>query len=200
MSGRALVICLITSALIAGCGGDDANNQASGTTTTTTQPAGNDLASRALKSGELKGFEPTGPGDTANSPRDWLSLTSDTTIDPDTYAKRGFVAGYLVDLQSSDGTAGQSMVVQFKTPAQAQAEVTRYSKPVPGTDTTPFPVAGIPTAKGFTAKGQTVGDHVDFTKGSYFYGVGRVRKPASAKESRDSVIAAAKRQYARVPD
>lgn len=201
MSGRALIVVFVTATLVAGCGGDD--DKSGSSATTSTQPpasrSSSDLASRALKAGELKGFEPAGPGATANSPEDWLTLTSDTTIEQAEYAKSGFVRGYKLDLQTSDGTAGQSLVIQFKTPAQAQAEVTRYSKPTPGTDTTPFRLSGIPTAKGFTAEGQTVGDNVGFTKGAYFYGVGRVREPASAKQSRDSVIAAAKREYARVP-
>ena len=76
----------------------------------------------------------------------------------------------------------------------------RYSKPIPGIDTTPFPVPGIPGAKGFTARGTPAGDNVAFSKGSYFYAIARQR-PAdlSAKESRATVIAAARNLHARVP-
>jgi hypothetical protein len=210
VSRRALVIGLVAAAVIAGCGGDDDEEQAGGSDATTRQttprePAAepaSDLAARALREGELQGFEPTGSDATEDDARSWLTLIDDSTVGAKEYAKSGFVAGLKRDLESTEepGIYGLNLVVQFGAAAQAVAEVARYIKSTPETETIPFPVSGLPGAEGFTAKGATVGDNVAFSKGSYFYEVGRVRQPdLTAKESRATVIAAAKTLHARVP-
>lgn len=210
MSGRALLVGVVAAAAIAGCGGDDGEEQAGGsgattTQTTPTEPAAepaSDLAARALRAGELKGFEPTGPGVAEDDPRSWLTLIDDSTADAKEYAKSGFIGGFKRDLESTGETGihGLNLVVQFGTAAQAVREVARYSRPIPGTEITPFRVLGVPGARGFTAEGTAVGDNVAFSKGSYFYAIGRQRPPElSAKESRAAVIAAAKTLHARVP-
>jgi hypothetical protein len=206
MSRRVLVIGTVATALIAGCGGDDDEKQTEASKGTTTQETtaedGTRLAGRALKAGELKGFEPTGRDTGEDDARSWLDLNQDTTVEPDEYAKRGFVAGFKRDLVSTKDPdiPGLSVVVQFETAAQAAAEVTRYSKSTPEFPTKPFPVPGIQGAKGFTASGTTTGDNVAFSKGAYFYEIGRVRPPdLSAKQSGATVIAAARTLRARVP-
>ena len=206
MLRRALVNGVVAAALIAGCGGDEDEKQAEGSSATTTQErtaeTASDLSARSLRAGELKGFEPTGVGVPEDDARKWLTLTDDSTAEPDEYAKSGFIAGFKRDLQSTEepGIAGLNLVIQFGTAAEAAAEVARYSEPVPGMDTTPFRVRGLPGAKGFTVQGTTVGDNVAFSKGAYFYAIGRVRRPGlTAKESRATVIAAAKTLHARVP-
>jgi hypothetical protein len=201
MPGRALVIGVIAATLVAGCGSGGGKTSTSVTTPTATTPgaakATSELAPRSLRAGELKGFGPVGPGTTETDAQGWLSLIGDATIDAAKYTKSGFVAGFKRDLQSG-GVPGQSLVVKFRAAPQAAAEVIRYSRSVPGS--TYFPVPGLPGAKGLTARGQTTGDNVAFSKGAYFYAVGRVRQRGlGAKESRATVIAAAKSLRARVP-
>jgi hypothetical protein len=201
MRGRVLVIGAIAAAVAAGCGGGGDHTSTSLTTPGASTPAdanaAGDLAPRALKEGELAGFDPVDEGVAKADAQGWLTLIGDSSIGGKRYAKRGFVAGLKRDLQSGE-VAGQSLVVRFHTPRQAAAEVNRYIKSVPGS--TVFPVPELPGAKGLTARGQTTGDNVAFSKGAYFYAVGRVRPHSlSATKSRASVIAAAKSLHDRVP-
>jgi hypothetical protein len=105
---------------------------------------------------------------------------------------------------ASGGTSGLSMVEQFRSQAGARAELAEVVKQFktsipPPARATPFPVPGIPSARGLAATGDT-GANVAFTKGSYYYLVGAAGPPPGAQSAptRATVIAAAQHLYHRV--
>jgi hypothetical protein len=196
MRTRELAACLAATALIGACGGDEAGT----TATTAAKPAataaadsGADLQRFAV-SDELDGFSPTGDGTVETDPDVWLTLNGDTSITPEQLAKAGFVAGLRRDLRADDGMFGVSLVSEFKTPEQAQAELERATRSTDDQKNTPFEVPGLEGAVGFSSEGGggAVGDNVAFVRDDRLIAVGRMRDPEmSADESQATVIAAA---------
>lgn len=187
---------LAATVLIGGCGGEDAQT----TATTAAEPAasvaagsGADLQRFAVGD-ELDGFSATDEGTVETDPDVWLTLNGDTSITADELANAGFVAGLRRDLRSDDGMFGLSLVSEFTTSGQAQAELERSTRSTDGQEGTLFDVPGIEGAVGYASEGGGgAGDNVAFVRDNRLIAVGRMRDPdMSAKESQATVIAAAR--------
>ncbi|MGH2914357.1 MAG: hypothetical protein ACRDMX_05165 [Solirubrobacteraceae bacterium] len=118
--------------------------------------------------------------------------------------REGFAAAVSENLTaraSGGGVAALSIVEQFRSPRGARSELVaniRQDRTAsPGAQFEPFPVAGIPAARGFGYSG-TQAANVAFTKGSYYYLVGAAGPPSGSASARALVTAAAQRLYHRV--
>jgi hypothetical protein len=106
--------------------------------------------------------------------------------------KDGFAGGIFEQLRwQARNIEGLSMVVQLGSPAAARKYLTMYN----GLHT-PFPVAGIPGARGFGDQG---GINIVFADGDYAYLVGAGWRPGSTHAvTKVQLLAAAKLLYRRV--
>jgi len=172
------------------------------------------LRERVLRTGELKGFKPTGVPTTYTRARFWVSngtgLTRLEVAARTARLKReGFkavVTQLLVPTRGSNDRGGFSWAMQLKSAAAARNElsaVLRYSategKGI-GRRFKAFRVAGIPRASGFRlTKPGIVSDNVVFADGPFVYFVGaRWEAYARRPPARTTLVAAARALYKRV--
>ena len=197
-----LAAAALAALVLASCGGSGASSSSS-----TASAAANALPpgvrGRVLLAGELAGMQPQGTPAVAGDPSSWLAVESVAPSHRAAEAARlerlGFVAAVREPLSGENGgqQAGISLVEQFRTASAARAElaVEYRQNATSGGQLTPFPVPGIPGARGFELSGQGgSGSNVVFTKGPYLYVVGE----AAEAPSRAAVLAAAQHLYARV--
>lgn len=205
---------LLVALVVAGCGGGNGgsdNAQAPASGSKTTKPTGKaayGLGPHLAAPGELEGFTPSEIR-SSNKPIDWLSLGG---LAPEGYRKEarrleslGFVAGANEQLQPTGESAAQgvSIVERLKSPAAAKSEfltqVERSKKSSSGRFV-PFPVSGVPGAKGFDLPGpKSSGHNVAFTDGSYYHLIGTGwAKGEKNPPTRAGVIAAAQSLYKRL--
>ena len=204
-SRRVLLVGVVASVVLAGCGGSShepstaatSARAATASTTTTAATPASGIASRVLASDELPGFK--GSHTTVyNTASGWLAAETGATQVAASQTKPltrlGFVAAAREDLTGPGGRDGLSLVEQFKTPGGARSELANelstFKATAPGYQ--PFPVAGIPGARGYAAEGP--GLNLAFASGDYYYLVGEF-VPAVSASSEATLIAAAKRLY-----
>jgi hypothetical protein len=204
---------LLVALLLAGCGGgnggsDNAQAPASGSKAKPARKAAYGLGPHLVAPGELQGFTPSEIR-SSNKPIDWLSLGG---LAPEGYRKEsrrlkslGFVAGANERLQSTGESAaeGVSIVERFKSPAAAKSEFqtqVERSKTSSAGRFVPFPVPGVPGAKGFDLPGpKSSGHNVAFTDSSYYHLIGTGwAKGEKDPPTRAGVIAAAQSLYKRL--
>jgi len=172
------------------------------------------LRERVLRTGELRGFKPSGAPTTYTRPRFWVSngtgLTRVEVAARTARLKReGFkavVTQLLVPTRGSNDRGGFSWAMQLKSAAAARNErsaVLKYSategKGI-GHRFRAFRVTGIPGAGGFRlTKPGVVSDNVVFADGAFVYLVGaRWEAYARRPPARTTLIAAARALYKRV--
>jgi hypothetical protein len=219
-----LYVCVTLA--VAGCGGSSAHastsshTHASITSAVARDPRGSPPAAlagvrgRVLRAGEMKGFSPQGRRLLGINPQSWVAETVGTQMSDAQQAaevallkREGFVAAVSENLTASASASGGevsglSIVEQFRSPGGARAELAANIKqdktrPSPGARFEPFPVAGIPAARGFGYSG-TMAANVAFTKASYYYLVGAAGPPSGSGSARAIVTAAAQHLYHRV--
>lgn len=180
-------------------------------------PAVKAIAGRVLVAGDIPGLPPQGPpGQRLHgvilgiSARSWVEEEAREGLPPNEQASErtrlqrlGFVRAVHERLAAARaaGPEGVSIAIEFRSASGAQANVQYEAKAAERHGLKPFAVAGIPGAKGFGQAGGGMTDYnVAFSKGAYYYLVG-VGYPTSAPgaPTREQLIAAARRLYARVP-
>lgn len=112
----------------------------------------------------------------------------------------GFVAGASEQLTGSGGLGGVSLVEQFRSAGAARAEMAAEVQRVKNNDGgyySPFPVTGIPGARGLGENGSPPGINVAFTSGDYYYLVGE-QPPSVTAGAEHSLNAAAQHLYQRL--
>lgn len=217
----AVGLCACVTLAAAGCGGSSRHASTrqlthAATSSATRSPVGSPPAAlagvrgRVLRAGEMKGFLPQGRRLLGINPQSWVAETIGTQMSTAQQAREvallkreGFVAAVSENLSAGGGSvAGVSIVEQFRSPRGPRAElaaIVKQNKIGPGARFEPFPVAGIPAARGFGFSGMPAAN-VAFTKGSYYYLVGAAGSPSGGSGSaRALVIAAARHLYHRVP-
>jgi hypothetical protein len=198
--------------LLAGCGASHSTASRTpssalmttgpGPSTPTAHRAG--ILGRVLTNDELKGFTGS-PHQIATNARTWLAGEQDPElhVDQSRLTRLGFIRGLREDL-SDGGAAGLSTVAQFPSNKAARAELAgeiAEDKNGSGGPYRAFAVPAIPDANGFSLiVGGSGGINIAFTKGPYFYLVGREVGPSTGSISSDTanLIAAAKHLYHRV--
>jgi hypothetical protein len=176
----ALTVRVAVAVVLSGCGGHKVSTttggSASSSTTAASSPASG-IRSRVLKSNELAGFHVAGVS-VYTTPNSWVSpeqLPADQAAAEKAMLKRdGFRAGVHEDLMSG-GTAGASIVEQFRSP-QAAADALGFHRmqfKAFGAYA-PFKVTGIPHAVGFSVGGANGGGiNIIFSDGAYYYLIGQ---------------------------
>jgi hypothetical protein len=151
------------------------------------------LTARVLHVGDFLGLRPQNRVVVVRSPEQWaLTEPPGGFFDAARLRKDGFAGGIFEQLRwRARNIEGLSMVVQLGSPAAARKYLTMYN----GLHT-PFPVAGIPGARGFGDQG---GINIVFADGDYAYLVGAGWQPGSThKVTKVQLLAAAKLLYHRV--
>lgn len=201
---------LLVLAALAGCGDSDDGGSTGGSnksdSRTKPSPAESALAQRVLGRGEFPGFEPAGSPSVVTEAGAWAS--EGDQADPAKQAARlrrlGFAGAALENLAPTGVVAGQvySLVEQLGSPSSARAELlAEYrTSAASGGGFKPFPVSGIPGARGYDLASQGSAAHnVSFADGRYHYVVGAGYPAGSANTpTRAQVITAARTLYRRV--
>lgn len=151
------------------------------------------LTARVLHAGDFLGLRPQGRVVVVRSPEQWaLTEPPGALFDAALLRKDGFAGGIFEHLhwQARD-TDGLSMVVQLGSPAAARKYLTLYNDLA-----TPFPVSGLPGARGFGDQG---GINIVFADGDYAYLIGAGWNPGStATVTKAQLLAATTLLYQRV--
>jgi hypothetical protein len=203
----ALLIGALMAVLVAGCGSSSHKTSTSTGTSTSTSAAASGMSGHLLSNGELAGFTGASPK-VASSVAGWVSDNgappTGAATEQARLTKLGFVRGAREDLTggSSGNIAGLSLVEQFRTPKEAQSEVTfevDQFKSSNAASAKTFAVPGIPGALGFAELGNGGGGiNVAFAKGTYAYVVGQVLPSAATYGARvTKLVAAAQGLYRR---
>jgi hypothetical protein len=152
------------------------------------------LKARVLHAGDFLGLKPQNPVAVIRSPELWTAKEPPGALfDAALLRKDGFAGGIFEDLRwRARDTEGLSMVVQLGSPAAARRYLTIYNGVG---DTAPFPVSGIPRARGFGDQG---GINVVFADGDYAYLVGAGWNGSTHTVTKAQLLAAAKLLYHRV--
>jgi len=153
------------------------------------------LTARVLHVGNFLGLRPQNRVVVVRSPEKWaLTEPSGASFDAALLTKDGFAGGIFEELHwQARNFDGLSMVVQLGSPAAAREYLTIYNGVG---DTAPFPVSGIPGARGFGDQG---GINIVFADGDYAYLVGAGWQPGSTHTvTKTQLLAAAKLLYHRV--
>lgn len=151
------------------------------------------LPARVLHAGDFLGLRPDGPVTVVRSADTWTGHEPPGGFfDAPLLRKDGFAGGIFEHLHwPTRNTDGLSVVVQLGSPATARKYLTMYSGMA-----TPYPVAGIPGARGFGDQG---GSNIVFADGDYAYLIGAGWQPGSPHTiTRAQLLAAAKLLYHRV--
>lgn len=152
------------------------------------------LTARVLHAGEFLGLKPQNPVVLVRSPERWATHEPPgASFDAALLRKDSFAGGIFENLRwQAQNTDGLSMVVQLGSPAAARQYLTIYN----GTgDTVPFPVSGIPGARGFGDRG---GINIVFADGDYAYLVGAGWDGSTQTVTKAQLLSAAKLLYHRL--
>ena len=166
------------------------------------------MQARLLTDNELRGFTGT-PESADTSVSQWVAATasgesaSQQAAEVKRLSRLGFVAG---DTDNLNGGNGLSLVEQFKTAQEAQAEVNyeagQFPNEVAGQGKViQFSVPGIPGARGYAVTSGASGGaaNISFAKGPYAYVAGQVVPGnETINTAKAALIAAARHEYARV--
>ena len=193
---------------LAGCGGSShPSASASGSEHEQQPPAAlESVRGRVLGASELAGFAPQGQRIVGTSVASWVGgLELPATEKAKEIARlqrAGFHAGVRERLAPTKAGPAEaiSIVEQFGSPQQAQAELAKQLEGLHVRGATAFSIPGIPGAHGVAiATTQQSGVNVEFSKGGYYYVVG-AGWPAgsSSAPTRAQVQAAAQHLYSRV--
>ena len=205
---RVLLVGVVASLLLTGCGGSSHKTSTAatgapattGSTATTANTSTSSIAGRLLASNELSGFTGSHPS-VDNTVSGWLANretpSNEVTSETKRLTRVGFVAGASEDLTGPSG-GGVSIAEQFKTPSGARSELANELKvfKAQAAGYKAFPVTGIPGALGLAATGAR-GVNVAFTSGDYYYLVGAFVSAVNAS-SEATMTTAAERLYRRV--
>ena len=176
-------------------------------------PAVRALAARVLKAGDITGFAPQGEAAATNA-KAWVALenypASERTSEVRRLERLGFVSATSAHLARSAGNGSEalsagngsealSIVIRFRSPRSALANVEQEVKTNDAHGEKSFAVAGIPGAKGFGGvSGSGGGYNVTFAVGPDYYLAG-VGYPAGTRgaPTKQQLIAAAQHLYGR---
>jgi hypothetical protein len=209
--GGAAALTLALFAL-AGCGGSSHPSSSASATEHEQQQAlapaaaPASVSGRVLRAGELVGFAPLGQSIVGTNPASWIGGLELSAAKKAKEIARlqggGFRAGVRERLAPTRSGAAEaiSIVEQFGSPKQAQAELAKQLGGLHVRGATTFSVPGIPGALGVAiATTQQAGTNVEFTKGDYYYVVGAGWPAHSASApTHAQVQAAAQHLYSRV--
>jgi hypothetical protein len=151
------------------------------------------LTARVLHAGDFLGLRPQNRLVVVRSADQWaLNEPPGSSFDAAGLRKNGFVGGIVEHLRwKARDTDGLSVVVQLGSNAAARKYLTTYSGLA-----APFPVVGVPGARGFGDRG---GINIVFADGDYAYLVGAGWKPGSTHTvTKAELLAVAKLLYHRV--
>ena len=151
------------------------------------------LTARVLHAGDLLGLRPQNRVVVIRSADQWaLTEPPGSPFDAAELRKNGFAGGIMEHLRwQARDTEGLSVVVQLGSNAAARKYLTTYSGLA-----APFPVVGVPGARGF---GDSGGINIVFADGDYAYLVGAGWNPGSTHTvTKAQLLAAAKLLYHRV--
>jgi hypothetical protein len=218
--GPCTVISGLLLILLAGCGGSSHKTASAVSSTTAASPppppslppgvvppnapSVRALAGRGLKAGDITGFAPQGEAAATNA-KAWVAVegypASERTSEVRRLERLGFVSATSAHLARSAGSGSEalSIVIRFRSPRSALANVEQEVKTNDAHGAKPFAVAGIPGAKGFGGVfGSGSGYNVAFAVGPYYYlaGVGYPTGTPGAP-TKEQLIAAARRLYGR---
>lgn len=172
-------------------------------------PALRAIAGRVLKAGDLQNLVPQGRRTLGINVSSWVAEEAQEGLPPSEVSterqrltRLGFVTGVRERLTTPNETGPEaiSIVIRFRSPRAAMQEVQSELKGAVAHGSKPFAVPRIPGAKGFGgSSGTTTGYNVAFTVGPYYYLVGTGYPTGiPGAPSREQLIAAAQRLYARV--
>ena len=151
------------------------------------------LTARVLHAGDFLGLRPRGRVVVIRKPEQWVILEPPPApFTPGLLEEDGFAGGISEHLYwPGRKIEGLSVVVQLGSHAAATKYLTIYNG-----FASPFPVSGIPRARGF---GNSGGINVVFVDGDYAYLVGAGWQPGvKPPVTRQQLITAAKLLYRRV--
>jgi hypothetical protein len=151
------------------------------------------LTARVLHAGDFLGLKPQSRVAVVRTPEQWaLNEPQGAIFDAALLRKDGFAGGIFENLHwQARNIDGLSMVVQLGSPAAARTYLTIYNGPL-----APFPVSGIPGARGF---GDSGGVNIVFADGDYAYLVGAGWQSGSTHTvTKAQLLVAAKLLYHRV--
>ena len=203
---------MLVATCLAGCGSSHhPASKATGTVASATAAgrasASGGIRSQVLTNNELAGFRSEGVTVYASLHK-WISSSNDQQTAAQAAAEKamltheGFKAGAVENLNGPAPDAGVSIVEQLRSATAARAAlafyISRLKQPkAQATDGTyaPFKVPGVPGAVGFTLGGAAGGANIGFTRGAYYYLVGR---EGATSRDRAGLTAAARHLYRRV--
>lgn len=159
-----------------------------------------------LVAGDIPGLAPQGQRTLGIDARSWIGGEQVPASEQRAQVHRlealGFVHAVSERLSAAGetGAEGLSLVILFRSHRSAAANVEHEVRASAAHGARPFAVAGIPGAKGFGGiSNGTAGYNVAFPIGPYYYLVGvGYSTEAAAAPTREQLIAAARRLYARV--
>jgi hypothetical protein len=164
------------------------------------------MAGRVLVASDLPGFAPRGGLEGGTSARSWMAPSGLPASEQAKVARKLEALGFLVGARERLGptSGGQSealsIVMQFRSPRAALANVSGEVRGEEAHGAKAFAVPSIPGARGFGGVfGTNTGYNIAFTDGAYYYLVGAGYPTGSpGAPTPQDLIAAAQRLYARV--
>jgi hypothetical protein len=191
------------AALLPGCGSSHTTKHVTGKQREAALRQLVAMRSRLLKNGELRNYRPSGLRTFGVDAASWVRAAEvpldERTKETERLEKLGFAVGLqgrLNPAKQESASQAVSVVEQFESEAGARGEVAAQAQLAKSRGASEFSVAGIPTARGFGASEDL---NIAYAAGRYYYLVGVEITPGDTHAAtRADLIAAAKRQYARV--